>query len=198
MVSDAYLQAFIIPDFIFNIIAGGALSSAFIPVFTKLMVSDNNAKKAWHLASSALNLTVSILTVIAVFAIIFAHQLVPLYNDSSRVLPQEMNLIAQLTQVMLLQAVIMGLGVIVTSVLNAQQDFRLPAIGTMLYNVGLILGLVPGFLMVIFSHGHSSQATQELAAQFASWGVVFGAAVQVAVQIPGLVKVAYAVFAACF
>jgi putative peptidoglycan lipid II flippase len=185
-VSDAYIQAFIIPDFIFNVIAGGALSSAFIPVFTKLMVSDSNAKKAWHLASSALNLTVSILTVLATLAIIFAHQLVPLYNDSSHVSPQEMNLIAQLTQVMLLQAVIMGVGVIVTSVLNAQQDFRLPAIGTMLYNVGLILGLVPGFIMVTFSRG---QANQELAAQFASWGVVFGAAVQVAVQIPGLAKV---------
>jgi integral membrane protein MviN len=180
-ISDAYLQAFIIPDFIYNVISGGALSSAFIPVFTKLMVSDENAKKAWRLASSALNLTVSILTVLAAFAIIFAHQLVPLYNDASA---PEMNMIAGLTQIMLLQAVVMGLGVIVTSVLNAEQDFRLPAIGTMLYNVGLIGGLLPGLFMMLLGHPNPG-----LAIYFVSWGVVLGAVVQVGIQIPGLFKI---------
>src|SRR6266566_2040244 len=50
--SDAYIQAFYIPDFIFNIVAGGALTSAFIPVFTKYMVGDNDEKTAWHGASA--------------------------------------------------------------------------------------------------------------------------------------------------
>ena len=44
--SDAYLQAFLIPDLIFNIVAGGALSSAFIPVFSKYMTSEQDEKSA--------------------------------------------------------------------------------------------------------------------------------------------------------
>ena len=180
-VSDAYLQAFIVPDFIYNVISGGALSSAFIPVFTKLMTNDN-AKKAWRLASSALNLALSVLAVLAALAIIFAHQLVPLYNHD--VTAQELDMIARLTQIMLIQAVVMGFGVIVTSVLNAEQDFRLPAIGTMLYNVGLIAGLLPGLFMVIIGHPN-----QQLAIYFVSWGVVVGAIVQVGIQLPGLIKI---------
>ncbi len=31
---EAYLQAYLIPNLIYTVIAGGALSSAFIPVFT--------------------------------------------------------------------------------------------------------------------------------------------------------------------
>ena len=59
--SDAYLQAFFIPDLIFNLVAGGALSSAFIPVFTKYWVGDRDEKTAWHIASSALNLTIAVM-----------------------------------------------------------------------------------------------------------------------------------------
>src|SRR5689334_22469368 len=78
--SDAYLQAFLIPDFLFNIIAGGALLSAFIPVFTNYMISKNDEKTAWHIASSSLNLTIAVMSGLALFAIIFAPVLVPLYN----------------------------------------------------------------------------------------------------------------------
>src|SRR5207248_5416850 len=69
-ISDAYLQAFAIPDLIFNIVAGGALSSAFIPVFTKYMIGEKDEKTAWHIASAALNLAIGIMIVLALLAII--------------------------------------------------------------------------------------------------------------------------------
>ena len=182
-VSDAYLQAFLVPDFIFNIVAGGALSSAFIPVFTNYMVGENNAKKAWHVASAALNLALAVMTILAVVAIIFARQLVPLYNVGITD-PNELDLIASLTRIMLLQSIALGGGVIVTSVLNAQQDFRLPAIGSVLYNVGLIAGLLPGVFIAVAGHKNP-----EFAVYPATWGVVIGAVLQVAIQIPGLFRV---------
>ncbi len=77
-ISDAYLQAFVIPDLIFNIVAGGALSSAFIPVFTKYMLGERDEKEAWHIASAALNLAIAIMVVLALIAIIFTPQIVPL------------------------------------------------------------------------------------------------------------------------
>ena len=182
-ISDAYLQAFLVPDFIFNIVAGGALSSAFIPVFTSYMVAKKDEKTAWHIASSALNLALAIMSFFALIIIIFAPQLVPLYNPGIHD-PNELALIAKLTRIMLLQPIALGVGVIATSVLNARQNFVLSAGGTILYNVGLIAGLIPGILLAI--HG---QRNDSIAIVYATWGVVLGAVLQVGIQIPGLVKV---------
>ena len=178
--SDAYLQAFLIPALIFNIVAGGALLSAFIPVFTHYMASKNDQRTAWHIASSTLNLALVLMGSLAIIAIIFAPALVPLYNPAVHD-PHQLALITALTRIMLLQAIALGAGVIVTSVLNAQQDFRLPAIGTVLYNVGLIIGLVPGFFLVL-----RGARNEEWAIYAATWGVVLGAVLQVGIQVPGL------------
>jgi putative peptidoglycan lipid II flippase len=191
-VSDAYLQAFIIPDLIFNIVAGGALSSAFIPVFIKYMAGEKDEKTAWHVASAALNVAIAIMITLALLAIIFAGQIIPLYNPKTSALtPQQyathIGLIVSLARIMLLQAIILGGGVIVNSVLNARQHFLLPAIGTVLYNVGIILGLMPGVYLAF--HGQRGDAAQISAVYFATWGVVIGAILQVAIQIPGLIKV---------
>lgn len=180
--SDAYLQAFLIPDLLFNIIAGGALLSAFIPVFTNYMTSKNDEKTAWHIASSSLNLTLVVMSGLALFGIIFAPTLVPLYNPGLHD-PAELNLIASLTRIMLLQAIALGTGVIITSVLNAKQDFRLPAIGTVLYNVGLIVGLLPGVILML-----TGQHNDQFAIYAATWGVVLGAVLQTGIQLPGLRK----------
>ncbi len=181
--SDAYLQAFLIPDLIFNIVAGGALSSAFIPVFTKYMVGEKDEKSAWHVASAALNLAIVVMMVLALVAIALARVLVPLYNPGVHD-PKELDLIASLTRIMLLQAIVLGAGVMVNAVLNAREDFRLPAIGTVLYNVGLILGLMPGIFLAF-----TNQRNDNLAVYGATWGVVLGAILQVGIQIPGLRKV---------
>ena len=180
--SDAYLQAFLVPDLIFNIVSGGALSSAFIPVFTSYMVSEHDEKKAWHIASSALNLAIVMMTIFALLAIIFARQLVPLYNIGATT--AQLDLIASLTRVMLLQSIILGSGVIITSILNAQQDFKSSAIGSVLYNVGLIGGMIPGMIFALSGHNNPTFAVQA-----ATWGVVAGAVLQVGVQVPGLRKV---------
>ncbi|GAC1626167.1 MAG: murein biosynthesis integral membrane protein MurJ [Ktedonobacteraceae bacterium] len=182
-ISDAYLQAFLVPDLIFNIVAGGALSSAFIPVFTNFMVGEKDEKRAWHVASAALNLALAIMTVLALIAIIFARALVPLYNPGIHD-ARQLDLIANLTRIMLLQSIALGGGVIVTAVLNARQDFKLPAIGTVLYNVGLIAGLLPGIYLAF-----RGQRNDVFAVYAATWGVVLGAILQVVLQVPGLFKV---------
>ena len=163
--SDAFIQAFLVPDLIFTVIAGGALSSAFIPVFTQYIVGDHDEKTAWHITSSLLNLIVAIMTGIALLAFIFDPWIVPLYNPGmSQSNPQELSLIISLSRIMLLQSVIMGGGVIINSVLFAKQNFLLPAIGTVLYNVGLIAGLIPGLFLTL----HRTPATLTLAAYLAT------------------------------
>jgi putative peptidoglycan lipid II flippase len=183
--SDAFWQAFLVPDLIFTVIAGGALSSAFIPVFTQYIVGNHDEKTAWHITSSLLNLIVAIMTGIAFLVFIFEPWIAPLYNPGlSQSNPQELSLIISLSRIMLLQSVIMGGGVIITSVLFAKQNFLRPAIGTVLYNVGLIAGLIPGLFLTL----HRTPASLTLSAYLATLGVVFGAILMVGVQVPTVIK----------
>ncbi len=182
--SDSYLQAFLIPNLIFTVVSGGALSSAFIPVFTTYAVGRKDEKTAWHVASSALNLSVIIMVTLSALAMLLAPVIVPLYSPGFP--PAQLALITTLTRIMLLQAIVLGSGVIVSAVLNAKQDFSYTALGTVLYNVGLILGLIPGFFL---SFHPRSTTPADLAVYSATWGVVLGAILQVGVQIPGLFKV---------
>lgn len=182
--SDSYLQAFLIPNLIFTVVSGGALSSAFIPVFTTYAIGRRDEKTAWHIASSALNLSVIIMISFSALAMILTPVIVPLYSPGFP--PAQLELITTLTRIMLVQAIVLGSGVIVSAVLNAKQDFSYTALGTVLYNVGLILGLIPGFFLSFHSR---STTPADLAVYSATWGVVLGAILQVGVQIPGLFKV---------
>jgi len=189
---DAYQQAFFVPDLIYNIVAGGALMSAFMPVFNTYMVSKRDEKSGWHVASAALNLSILLMVLFALLVIVFARQIVPLYNVGPN--PEavklyaaylvHLDLIVALTRIMLLQAVFMGASVIITSVLNACQNFLLPALAPVLYNFGLIIGLIPGLVLVA-----THQRNDTIAVYSAAWGVVRGAFCLLAIQLPGLRKV---------
>jgi putative peptidoglycan lipid II flippase len=186
-ISDAFVQASLLPDMIFNIVAGGALASAFIPNFTKYMVGENDAKTAWRIADVALTLSITFMIGLALIGAIFADPLVWLMNPGYRTGPhgpETLQLIAVLVRIMFIQAIILGGGVIVTSVLNANHNFQLPAIGTVLYNVGNILGLAPGLFLAIIGHPNPT-----FAVYCASFGVVLGAALNIGIQVPGLRKV---------
>lgn len=186
--ASAYFQAFLIPDTIFNLVAGGALGSAFIPVFTKHMVEDHDEKTAWHVSSAALNLAIAIMIVLALLAMIFAGPIIQLYNPPSAALsPQAYNnqisLIVSLARIMLLQAILLGGSVIISSILQAKQQFLLPAIASALYNVGTIVGLLPGLFLLLAGH-----PANMVAIYGATWGVVMGAALQIIIPLPGLIK----------
>ena len=186
--SDAYFQAFLIPNTIFTMVAGGALSSAFIPVFTRYMTADHDEKTAWHVASAALNLAILVMIILAALAMIFARQLIPLYNPPSAALSgqayqNQIDLIVSLTRIMLLQAILLGGGVIVTSILQAREHFLWPAVGTAAYNIGIIAGLLPGLFLALAGHRNNTVAVYG-----ATWGVVAGAVLQVIIPIPALVK----------
>src|SRR5258708_32133406 len=85
---------------------------------------------------------------------------------------------------MLLQSIIMGAGVIINAVLNARQHFLLPAIGSLLYPLGLIIGLLPGLILVLLH-----QPNDSFAMYCAPWGVVRGALLMVVIQLPALHRV---------
>jgi putative peptidoglycan lipid II flippase len=166
---DAYLAAFRIPDLIFQLIAGGALGSAFIPTFTTYL-AESRQTEAWRLASSIVNLVLVVLTASAVLAAVLAPWLVRAIAPGFT--PDEQALTVQLMRTMLVSPVVFGLSGVVMGILNSYQHFLVPALAPAVYNLCIIGGaalLAPR--MGIFG----------LAA-----GVVAGAFMHLGIQLPQL------------
>ncbi|HVG01203.1 MAG TPA: murein biosynthesis integral membrane protein MurJ [Chloroflexia bacterium] len=168
----AYDAAFGIPDTLFLLIIGGAVGSAFIPVFTRL-VTNREEDKAWRLASTLINASVVLLSLGAIVMSFAAPALVAyLVAPGEKV---DRSLVVDLTRVLLLSPLLMGLGGWAQGILNARQHFTLPALAPVAYNLSIIFGAVA--LTPLFGiYG-------------VAWGVVLGAALHFGVQVPGLVRV---------
>ena len=138
--ANAYYAAARLPDTLFNLIAGGALIHAFVPVFLSYE-KEKGVVEAWRLTSLIFNLMLIIMTVVMLIGEWLApafviHILVPGYSAGDQALTIE------LTRVMLLQPLILGLGTVITAILTSRRQFLLPAVSFAVYNVGLIGGLL--------------------------------------------------------
>jgi putative peptidoglycan lipid II flippase len=169
---DTYLAAFRIPDLIFQLIAGGALGSAFIPTFTSYL-AHGDEKEAWRLASSVLNIVAIVLTGCAAVAAIFAPQLVA-HVVAPGFSPEEQALTVQLMRIMLISPIVFGTSGIVMGILNSFQHFLLPALAPAIYNLSIIAGAI--FLAPVM--GIYGLAV----------GVVVGSFLHLFVQLPELLR----------
>ncbi|NPV86437.1 MAG: murein biosynthesis integral membrane protein MurJ [Anaerolineae bacterium] len=175
MESEAFFAANRLSEILFNLVAGGALGSAFIPTFTGLLTHQDRPG-AWKLASSIANLVTLILTLISLLAFLFAPQVVhyvlaPGFSFAS---PEKEVLTIQLLRIQLPSAIIFGLSGLFMGILNAHQSFLLPALAPAMYSLGWIFGT----LVLAPSMGIYGLA----------WGVVIGAALHCAIQIPRLIR----------
>jgi putative peptidoglycan lipid II flippase len=169
---DAYLAAFRIPDLIFQLVAGGALGSAFIPTFTGYLVSGSN-KEAWRLASSIVNLVLIVLTACAAVAACFAPWLVG-HVVAPGFTPDQQMLTVRLMRLMLISPIVFGVSGVVMSILNSYQHFLLPALAPSVYNICIIAGAVLlSPFMGVFG---------------LAWGVVAGSFLHLGIQMPQLIR----------
>lgn len=169
---DAFYAANRLTEILFNLMAGGALASAFVPVYTELLAKDDRSG-AWHFVSAIANILFLSMGVIAILAAIFAPWLVeniiaPGFHDSS-----QLKLTVDLMRTMLASSVIFGLSGLIMGVLNARQHFILPALAPAFYRFGWIFGL----LFLVPHWGIFGLA----------WGVVLGAGLHLLIQVPGFI-----------
>jgi putative peptidoglycan lipid II flippase len=169
---DAYFAAFNIPDFIFNVIAGGALGSAFIPTFSAALASGDE-QRAWRLASAVINIALILLTTIAVVLAIFAPQVAAL-TVARGFAPADQSLTADLMRWMLITPIVFGVSGIMMGILNSHQHFLLPALAPVLYNAAIIAGAL--FL------------APTMGVYGLVMGVVAGAFAHLLAQAPGLAR----------
>ena len=121
---DSFNAANRIVEVLFNLVAGGALGSAFIPTFTGFLAREDRPG-AWRLASGVINLVMLVLIVVSIVAWIFAPAIV---QDGLFVLvpgsdPIQELLTTHLLRMMLPAVVIFGLSGLVMGILNAHQVF---------------------------------------------------------------------------
>ena len=135
--TDAFFAAFALPDLMYQLLVGGALSSAFIPVFTQYLAKDEE-KEAWYVASIFLNATFLILLGIMILGVIFAPLLAPLVGVGFT--GEHRELLILLMRVTFPAVFFTALAGLCMGVLHSYQVFLRPAVGPIIYNLCQILG----------------------------------------------------------
>src|SRR5581483_9101213 len=139
--TDAYNAAFTLPDWLNYILAGGTASITFISIYTRYL-SQNREEDARKTFSAIITIITTVLLVLIVFAEIFAIQFLAWYVHGFT--PQQLELCAHLTRILLPAQIFFYVGGVVSAVLLSRRLFLLPAFGPLLYNLFIILGGVVG------------------------------------------------------
>lgn len=173
-VLDVFWAAFRIPDTIFQILIVGALSSAFIPVFSRYLEHEKR-EEASLIASSMINTVVGIMLVFTVVILIWAEPLCRLVAGGFNA--EQIIQMARLTRIMAGAQVLFGFSSFITGIIQSHKRFLVPAFAPSLYNIGIILGTV------FFS--------KSLGIMGPAIGVVIGALLHLAAQLPLAAKLGF-------
>ena len=166
---DVYFAAFRLPDMIFQLLVVGALSAAFIPVFTQYIQTQK--RQAWHIASSVISLGLLLFIFLAIALFIFARPLNQLIAPSFS--SPQLTLMTNLTRLLILAQASFLVSNFITGILQSHQHFLVPALSPVAYNLGIIFGIL---------------ALSPLLGIYGPvFGVILGALLHLLVQLP-LVK----------
>lgn len=142
-VVSAYYAAFNLPDLLYFFLSSGALSSAFIPEFTKRFETGKK-REAWEVFSIiACFMGLVLLTAVVVFWI-YAKPLVSILAVPGFVTryPELVPLTVMLTRIILPCQLFFFLGGLMSATLESRQKFAARAAGPVIYNIGIIFGAV--------------------------------------------------------
>jgi putative peptidoglycan lipid II flippase len=180
-VMDAFTAAFRIPNLLRDLFAEGALSTAFVTVFSKtIAISGNEA--AWRLANKVATMATVLLSAICVLGIVYSPQLVATLAPGFD--PDKAALTVTLTRIMFPFILLVSLAALIMGLLNARNVFGLPAMASSFFNIGSIVG---GVLLGYWLDPHfGPRALIGLAI-----GTLFGGLLQLCVQLPAARQVGY-------
>jgi putative peptidoglycan lipid II flippase len=200
---DAFIVGFRIPNLLRDLFAEGALSAAFVKVFTDYQLK-NSEKEAWRLASLVFNALAVVLSVIAIAGVLLSPLLVKIitYNylgDPNHYYPPEKAALATtLMQIMFPFILLVALAALAMGVLNTKGRFGIPASASTAFNIAsIIAGLALAYWLSGGSWERSSDkfAIPSDAAQWAivgmSMGTLLGGLAQLLIQVPSLFKVGF-------
>lgn len=164
-----YLVSSKLPDFLFQLMIAGALSSAFIPVFTDFL-SKNRSEDANKMASTLLLFGFIFFGAVSIILFIFAPFFLQLINPGSGYTSSNMDLMANLMRIIILGQIIFLIATFFSAVLQSHNHFFIPGIAAATYNLGIILGI---YIL-----------SPKLGIYAPAVGVVIGALIYAIIQIP--------------
>ncbi len=171
-----YLASTRLPDFLFQIIIAGALSSAFIPVFSDYLVKGKE-EDAHKMASTLLLWGLFLFSLFSIILFILAPFFLKLFNLGSGFSEGQMILMANLMRVILIGQLLFIIGTFFSTLLQSYNHFFIPGIAAALYNLGIIIGIL------LFSTAAGIYA--------AAYGVILGSIIFLGVQIPLVKKIGF-------
>ncbi len=169
--TDAFFAAFRLPNMLRELLGEGALSAAFIPVFSESLTR-RGREGAWRLAWTALTLLASLLTLISTVGILLAPFLVRLIAPGFAAVPAKLNLAIFLARVMFPYILFVGMAALLMAILNAQGHFATPALSPTMLNIAMIG-------CALFLTPHVDPPILALAI-----GVLIGGVGQLVIQVP--------------
>lgn len=168
-----FFAAFRLPDLMFQLLIFGAVSVAFIPVFTDILQKSEG--EAFDFAADILNVVLISFTAASIIIFFFVQPLTNLIVPGFS--PDQKLATAGLTQIILLGQILLVIGSFFTGISQSFQRFIIPALASVFYNAGIILGIL--FLTPVW--GISGPA----------YGVVLGAAMHGLAQIPLVISLGF-------
>jgi len=181
LVASAYQVANNFPTIIFDLVAGGLLSAAFVPLF--LLQTEKFGKKGGdRYASNLLSIIVVVMGVLALLLTVFAEPLIStqLFSVDLADRPAVMVYAVPFFRIFAVQIVFYGLGGVFTSILNAKRVFFMPALAPLFNNVVVIASFIA--YPIVF------RTNPEFALIVLAVGTTLGVVAQFAVQIPAMIK----------
>ncbi len=171
----AWTLAFQIPDMLFQLLVFGALSASFIPIFLSVK-KDYDKQAAFKMSSIVLNILMVVFAIASIVIYIYAEPLT-IARMGDQISADQLSIIINLTKIMLLAQIFFTVSNVMTGILQSYKRFIVPSIAPIIYNFGIIAG-------VVIFHG-------KLGIYSAGIGVVIGALLHMIVQIPLALKLGY-------
>ena len=183
---DAFYFADLLPSWEAAVFSGSALAMAMIPVLTQALTL-RGRQAAWDLFSRIANLAFLATGIAAALAAVFAEPLVQFWIAPG-IGHQEQLFTSGLMRIDLIGTFIFSISGLVIAGLQANQHFFLPALAPIMYNIGQIFGAAILAPSQPYSIGPISLPAFGLGVYGLVYGVIIGAALHLAIQIPGLIK----------
>lgn len=185
---DAFNVANNLPDLLFALISGGAMSMALIPVLSEYRTKEGR-EALWRIFSRVANIAFLVTAGLAVLIAIFAEDIVSArLGIAPGFTPQKRALVAELMRLNLIATLIFSLSGLVMGSLQANQHFLLPAMAPLFYNLGQITGALVFAPQTPYTFGGLRLPALGMGVQGLVYGVILGAGLHLAIQIPGLIK----------
>src|SRR5579862_6407235 len=180
---DAFMLGFRIPNLTRDLFAEGALSSAFVPIFSEYL-STRTKEEAVRLANLAASALIIVVGGVCALGAIFAPTLVHLLAPGFAAVPGKFDLAVEMTRIMFPFLLLVALAAKAMGILNASNRFGVPAMASTFFNIGSVgFGVVLGVWLGPMLHLSRIEGM--------AVGVVLGGALQLAWQIPSLHRLGF-------